>query len=68
MFSEAEQSALSYCEALTVYDLQKFPSIHDALTTHFDEKGIAEIAALVINMNLWTRLKLAQGQVTIEGS
>ncbi len=26
-----------------------------------DEQKIAEIAAIVINMNLWTRLKLAQG-------
>lgn len=66
MYSEAEQRALSYCEALTVYELQDFSSVHDALTTHFDEQAIAEIAALVINMNLWTRLKLAQGQVPVE--
>ena len=35
------------------------------MTSHFDEKAIAEIAAIVINMNLWTRLKLAQGQVPV---
>ena len=28
--------------------------------------AIAEIAAIVINMNLWTRLKLAQGAVPVE--
>jgi AhpD family alkylhydroperoxidase len=66
MFSDAECSALSYCEALTEYDLPGFPSTHASLTSFFDEKAIAEIAALVINMNLWTRLKLAQGQVPVE--
>ena len=66
MFSEAECSALAYCEALTVYNLPDFPSTHVSLTTHFAEKAVAEIAALVINMNLWTRLKLAQGQVPVE--
>lgn len=65
MFSEVECAALAYCEALTAYDLKGFPSIHDALARHFDEKALAEIAAIVINMNLWTRLKLAQGQVPV---
>lgn len=63
MFSDAEQAALAYCEALTDYDLHGFPAVHARLANHFDEKEIAEIAAIVINMNLWTRLKLAQGQV-----
>jgi hypothetical protein len=35
--------------------------LHDDLRVHFDEKEIAEIAAVIINMNVWTRLKLAQG-------
>jgi len=61
LFTVEEQAALDYCEALTVYDLAAFPSKYDALREHFDEKAVAEIAAIVINMNLWTRLKLAQG-------
>lgn len=65
MFEPAEHSALAYCEALTAYELQTFPDLHTALTVYFDEKAIAEIAAIVINMNLWTRLKLAQGQVPV---
>ncbi len=28
-------------------------------------KEIAEIAAIVINMNVWTRLKLAQGETPV---
>ncbi len=66
LFSEAEQAALAYCEALTTYDLAGFPACHEALVRHFDEQAIAEIAAIVINMNLWTRLKLAQGATPVE--
>ncbi|MFU1479093.1 carboxymuconolactone decarboxylase family protein [Roseovarius sp. C7] len=65
MFTEAEGAALAYCEALTVYDTAGFAEAHDTLTEYFNEKEIAEIAAIVINMNLWTRLKLAQGQVPV---
>lgn len=65
MFEAPEQAALAYCEGLTAYDLAGFPALHDALAEHYDEKQIAEIAAIVINMNLWTRLKLAQGQVPV---
>lgn len=61
LYSDAECAALAYCEALTRYDLAAFPDRHDALTKHFGEREIAEIAAIVINMNVWTRLKLAQG-------
>ena len=43
-----------------------FPSRHAALASHFDEVVIAEIAAIIINMNLWTRLKLAQGAIPVQ--
>ena len=65
MFSAAEQTALGYCEALTSYDLGGFAPLHDAMTQHFSETEIAEVAAIVINMNLWTRLKLAQGATPV---
>lgn len=65
MFTDAERCALAYCEALTDYDLAGFPARHESLAMHFDKTAIAEIAAIVINMNLWTRLKLAQGQVPV---
>jgi AhpD family alkylhydroperoxidase len=66
MYSQAECSALAYCEALTAYDLPNFASHHSAMASYFSEREIAEIAAIVINMNVWTRLKLAQGQVPVE--
>ncbi len=67
LFDEKERAALAYCEALTAYDVAAFPALHEAMSALFSEGEIAEIAAIVINMNLWTRLKLAQGQVPVEG-
>lgn len=67
MFSRAEKAAFAYCEGLTLYDYAQFAELHDELRTHFEEKEIAEIAAVVINMNVWTRLKLAQGAVPTAG-
>ena len=65
LFSTAEQAALNYTEALTrIADTtvaDRFQAHHDGLAEHFTESEIIEIAAIVINMNVWTRLKLAEG-------
>ncbi len=61
MFSPEERAALAYCEGLTSFDHQQFPTLHNELRRHFTEREIAEIAAVIVNMNVWTRLKLAQG-------
>jgi AhpD family alkylhydroperoxidase len=61
LYTPAELAAFSYCDALTDGALPGFQDHHDALVEHFSERSIAEIAAIVINMNVWTRLKLAQG-------
>ena len=65
LFTTAEGAALAYCEALTRFDDVRFPELHDSLRSHFDEAEVAEIAAVVINMNVWTRLKLAQGATPV---
>ena len=65
-FSVKERAALSYCEALTVFNQERFAVAHDELRIHFTERDVAEIAAVVINMNVWTRLKLAQGAVPLD--
>ena len=65
LHSEADQAALRYAEALTrVPDTdadQAFQRVHDGLATHFDTEQILEIVGVVVNMNVWTRLKLAEG-------
>ena len=61
LYSAAEQAAFAYCEALNDGASQGFQAKHDGLQAHFSDTEIAEIAAIVINMNVWTRLKLAQG-------
>ncbi|MCP2366931.1 AhpD family alkylhydroperoxidase [Agromyces flavus] len=61
MFSDAERAALDYCEGLTLYDVARFGDLHERLRAHFEEQQVAEIAAVIINMTVWTRLKLAQG-------
>jgi AhpD family alkylhydroperoxidase len=65
LFSDAERAALAYAEALTrAADTtwgQSFQQSHDALADHFDEGQMLEIVGVVVNMNVWTRVKLAQG-------
>ena len=65
LFSAAEQAALEYAEALTRASdttvTTAFQQYHDRLTTYFDEAAMLEIVAVVVNMNVWTRLKLAEG-------
>jgi AhpD family alkylhydroperoxidase len=65
LFAEDEVAALAYTEALTTFDQSAFPEHHERLARFFDHKSVAEIAAVVINMNVWTRLKLAQGAVPV---
>src|SRR5918997_7074954 len=65
LHSEAEQAALRYTEALTrASDSDAdatFQRFHDTLAAHFSSDEILEIVAVVVNMNVWTRIKLAEG-------
>ncbi len=71
LFTDAERAALEYAEALTrAADTtvgQAFQQYHDRLARHFDETEMLEIVGVVLNMNLWTRLKLAQGAMPETG-
>ena len=62
LFTDKEKTALAYCDALTKGTDKNFQQYHDQMLEHFNDKEIADIAAVIINMNVWTRLKLAQGQ------
>jgi hypothetical protein len=65
LHSEAERAALRYTEALTrAADTDQdaaFQRFHDALAEHFSPEEMLEIVAVVLNMNVSTRLKLAEG-------
>ncbi|GGZ20847.1 hypothetical protein GCM10007049_11800 [Echinicola pacifica] len=61
LFTDKEKSALRYTDVLSEGSHPAFQEVHDELARFFSTQEIAEIAAIVINMNLWTRLKLAQG-------
>lgn len=65
LFSPAERAALAYAEALTrIADTTAhslFQPYHDELADYFEEDQILDIVGIVINMNIWTRLKLAEG-------
>jgi AhpD family alkylhydroperoxidase len=65
LYTEKEKAALAYCDILTKGTHKNFQKFHDNLTTHFSQLEVAEIAAIVINMNVWTRLKLAQGETPV---
>jgi len=62
LYTKVEKVALAYCDVLTEGKSKDFHKYHNDLAKYFNEKEIAEIAAIVINMNVWTRLKLAQGE------
>lgn len=63
--NDAARAALAYTEAITrVADAtvaDDFGARHDALAEHFSQEEILEIIGIVINMNVWTRLKMAEG-------
>ncbi len=61
LYSETERAALAYCEALTDGKPSGFQAVHESLAALVSENQLAEIVAIIINMNVWTRLKLAQG-------
>jgi len=65
LYSAAEQAALRYAEALTrAADTDQdaaFQRFHDALAENFSREQMLEIVGVVVNMNVWTRIKLAEG-------
>jgi len=65
LLEPSEQTALAYTEALTrIADTtveDRFEPYHRELAAHVSESEVVEIAGIVINMNVWTLLKLAQG-------
>lgn len=69
LYTDKERAALSYTEVLTrqsVYSAAApFKDTHEELSRYFSIEEVVEIAALIINMNVWTRLKTASGEIPV---
>ena len=65
LFTSAERAALAYAEALTKLAdpsvSQGFQRVHEELAAHFEADVLVEIVGVIVNMNIWTRLKRAEG-------
>ena len=65
LYSDAEKAAIEFAEALTQLDnkanAKQFPNLYQQLAKFYTEQQIIELAGIVINMNIWTRIKLAEG-------
>lgn len=68
-FSEKEQTALEFTEAVTKLD-NKYQSVSDELwsrvESYFDEKEKAALVMFISAMNMFTRINVATRQLTAE--
>jgi AhpD family alkylhydroperoxidase len=62
LYTPKEKAVLAYTDQLSEANGKNFQQVHDQLAKYYSAEEIAEISAIVINMSLWTRYKLAQGQ------
>ncbi len=71
LFTPVERAALAYAEALTrLADpavSHGFQEVHEELAAHVEEAEMIEIVGVVVNMNIWTRLKRAEGAMPTRG-
>jgi AhpD family alkylhydroperoxidase len=56
-YSEQEQAALALTEAITLVSVDHVPDeVYDVTANAFDEKDLAQLIALIITINMWTRV------------
>lgn len=56
-YSEQEQAALELTEAITLVSVDHVPDeVYDVAANAFDEKDLAQLIALIITINMWTRV------------
>jgi AhpD family alkylhydroperoxidase len=64
LFTEREQAALELTEAITLVSDGHVPdSVYDLAAQHFDDKELAQLIALIITVNMWTRVGIT-GKMT----
>src|SRR5918999_1733557 len=56
-YSEQEQAALELTEAITLISADHVPDeVYDVAAGVFDDKDLAQLIALIITINAWTRI------------
>lgn len=56
-YSEQEQAALELTEAITLISVDHVPDeVYDVAAKAFDDKDLAQLIALIITINAWTRI------------
>jgi AhpD family alkylhydroperoxidase len=56
-FTDQERAALELTEAITLISVDHVPDdVYEAAAAAFDEKTLAQLIALIITINLWTRV------------
>ena len=56
-YSEQEKAALQLTEAITLISVDHVPDdVYEVAAAAFDEKDLAQLIALIITINMWTRV------------
>jgi AhpD family alkylhydroperoxidase len=56
-YTEQEQAALQLTEAITLISVDHVPDdVYEVAAQAFDEKDLAQLIALIITINMWTRV------------
>ncbi|TCC02630.1 carboxymuconolactone decarboxylase family protein [Kribbella soli] len=56
-YTEQEQAALQLAEAITLVSVDHVPDdVYEVAAQAFDEKDLAQLIALIITINMWTRV------------
>jgi len=56
-YSEQEQAALELTEAITLVSVDHVPDeVYDVAAKAFDDQDLAQLIALIITINMWTRV------------
>jgi AhpD family alkylhydroperoxidase len=56
-YSDQEQAALELTEAITLISVDHVPDeVYDVAANAFDDKDLAQLIALIITINAWTRI------------
>lgn len=58
LFTEKERAALGLTEAVTRLPEGVPDAVYDEAAKHFDEKGLAQLIALILTANAWNRMNV----------